>query len=416
MVRALADTFEPPTLDNQSKITHQLQCHSIAFVTQLIILYCILFCTLIMSNPNSPLHSPPGSPQPHQEQQQQPQQQDNIPPAWLTQLVDALRPPATTKLTSSLPPKYSANASQHATAFINSMEVYFALQESTGGKVITDKERILHTMLNTEGPVLLWVQSYISTFPNSNFVTFKASFLQRFTPANESSEALKFLQQHIHVLSRPDLKQAIDQYNELFLQKKQLVHGVQEQVFTLAYVSHLPRTLQGHVESKIREWQAANPLQVAAGNGQPPLINVMEYTTAAVPLCQSQWIANDRRYAIKKDSSSRVSGVSVTHGLVRDEDNTNQSIDVASSTLVNNAVGAYNSNGYNRGGYGNRYSSRGRGVGRQSTVPQWVLDYCRNNKLCYRCKEPFVADTHPLGRRCNRPFKRLDEKLRPQSN
>ena len=108
------------------------------------------------------------------------------------------------------------------------------------------------------------------------------------------------------MLSRPDLKQSIDQYNELFLQKKQLVHGVHEQVFTLAYVSHLPPSLQGHVDSKVREWQSADPSLVATGNGQPPLNSVMEYTIAAVPLCQSQWITAERRYAAKKDSTFRV--------------------------------------------------------------------------------------------------------------
>ena len=181
--------------------------------------------------------------------QAQPQHQqinNNNPPSWLAPIIDALKPSPSTKLTSTLPNKYAVDTSQHATGFINSMDVYFTLQESSGGKVITDKEKILHTMLNTEGPALLWVQNYIGTYPNSDWITFKTGFLQRFTPANESAEALKFLQQHIHVLSRPDLKQAIDQYNELCLQKKQLVCGVHEQVFTLAYVSHLPRTLQGN--------------------------------------------------------------------------------------------------------------------------------------------------------------------------
>src|SRR5260370_36923907 len=150
------------------------------------------------------------------------------------------------------------------------MEVYFSLQ-SNGDTTISDKDKILHTMLNTQGAAQLWVQNYIQSFPLSDWLTFKTNFLQRFTPANESSETLKFLQHHIHVLSRADLKQAIDQYTELFLQKKQLISGVQEQVYSLAYVSHLPRTLQGHVESKIREWQAEHPSLVAAGNGQPPL-------------------------------------------------------------------------------------------------------------------------------------------------
>jgi hypothetical protein len=351
-----------------------------------------------------------------QQQQPQPQPNNNNSPSWLPQIIEALKPSPSTKLTSTLPNKYAANTSQHATGFINSMEVYFTLQESGGGKVITDKEKILHTMLNTEGPALLWVQNYIATYPDSDWLAFKTGFLQRFTPANESGEALKFLQQHIHVLSRADLKQAIDQYTELFLQKRQLVHGVLEQVFTLAYVSHLPRTLQGHVESKIREWQAAHPLLVAAGNGQPPLITVIEYTTAAVPLCQSQWISNDRRYAIKKDSSSRVSTTNVVHTVARDEEFVNKSYGVAVPPMLNNAVAAYSGNGYIRNYNSNRYGNRGRSEARQISVPQWVIDYCRNNKLCFRCKEPFTADTHPPGRRCNRPLKRLDEKLRPQSN
>jgi hypothetical protein len=340
------------------------------------------------------------------------------PPAWVAHLADALKSSATTptKLSTSAPAKYAADGKQHATGFISAMEVYFNLQQRSGGNVITDQEKVLHTMLNTEGPALLWVQNYITTFPDSDFNTFKASFIQRFTPANESAEALKFLQQHIGVLGRADLKLAIDQYNELFLQKKQLVHGVHEQVFTLAYVSHLPSTLQGYVESKVREWQAANPLLVAAGNGQPPLIDVIQHTIAAVPLCKSQWAASERRYAIKKDSSTRVSGANVIHTITRDEESTNQAKDTVSSTVVNNAVGTYNSNGYNQDGGGNRYNNRDRAVGRQSTVPQWVTDYCRTNKLCFKCKEPFTPDTHPLGRRCNRPFKRLDDKLRPRSN
>ena len=362
-----------------------------------------------MSNPNSPLHSPPGSPQPHQEQQQQPQQQDNNPPSWLPQIIEALKPPSSSsKLSSSLPNKYSASTSQHATGFINSMEVYFTLQESSNGKTITDREKILHTMLNTEGPALLWAQNYVSTYPDSDWSTFKSSFVQRFTPANESAEALKFLQQHIHVLSRADLKQAIDQYNELFLQKKQLVHGVHEQVFVLAYVSHLPRTLQGYVESKIREWQAANPLLVAAGNGQPPLITAIEYTTAAVPLCQTQWSSNERRYAAKKDSATRVGSINSINGASQDESGKDVS-------LINSAVASYNSNSA-RNSYGGRINTRGRDMRRPAIVPQWVIDYCRSNKLCFRCKEPFTPDTHPPGHKCNRPFKRLDEKLRPRSN
>jgi hypothetical protein len=217
-------------------------------------------------------------------------------------------------------------------------------------------------------------------------------------------------------LSRPDLKQAIDQYNELFLQKKQLVHGVHEQVFTLAYVSHLPHTLQGHVESKIREWQAANPRLVATGDGQPPLVTVTEYTTAAVPLCQSQWTANERRFAIKKDSSSRVSATNVIYSTAGDEEATGIVGGTVSSAVANNAVGSYRGNGYSRGGGGSRYNNRGPRVARPPTVPQWVIDYCRSNKLCFKCKEPFTPTTHPPGRVCNFPFKRLDEKLRPQSN
>jgi hypothetical protein len=299
------------------------------------------------------------------------------------------------------------------------MEVYFTLQQGAGGRIITDREKILHTMLNTEGPALLWVQSYNGTYPNSDFPTFKTAFIQRFTPSNESAEALKFLQHHIHVLSRADLKQAIDQYNELFLQKKQLVHGVHEQVFTLAYVSHLPRTLQGHVESKIREWQAANPQQVAVGNGQPPLISVIEYTVAAVPLCQTPWSSNERRFALKKDSSSRVTNVNAVQGVVRESDATGASQVVPPPPAQTNAVGSFNNNGSDRGGNGNRFSSRGRGgsgAARRSTVPQWVLDYCRNNKLCFHCKQPFTPETHPPGTRCTRSFQRLDPKLRPQSN
>ena len=124
----------------------------------------------------------------------------------------------------------------------------------------------------------------------------------------------------------------------------------------------------------------------------------------------------DRRYAVKKDSSSRLSTTNVVHAVARDEEFVNKSYGVAVPPMLNNAVAAYSGNGYNRNYNSNRYGNRGKGVVRQVSVPQWVIDYCRNNKLCFRCKEAFTADTHPPGRRCNRPIKRLDEKLRPQSN
>lgn len=339
---------------------------------------------------------------------------NNNPPAWVAQLAEAMKPSTPTKLTVAPPAKFSADASQHATTFINSMDVYFTLQQSTGGKVITDKEKVLHTMLNTEGPAQLWVQNYISTYPDSDFGAFKASFLQRFTPTNESTEALKFLQQHIRVIARSDLKQAIDQYNALFLQKKELVHGVHEQVFSLAYVSHLPRTLQGYVESKIREWQTANPLSVAVGDGQPPLNTVIEYTTAAIPLCQTQWFTSERRYAVKKDSPSRMDTASV---LQSDGDTrmSNTSHNTTPSAISTSVVGSY-SNRFRRGGDGNGGRFNNRGPPRRSTVPQWVIDYCRSNRLCFKCKEPFTPETHPVGSQCTRPFKRLDDKLRPRSN
>ena len=40
-------------------------------------------------------------------------------------------------------------------------------------------------------------------------------------------------------------------------------------------------------------------------------------------------------------------------------------------------------------------------------MPQWVTDYCRNNKLCFKCKQPFTPDTHPPGTRCSRSLNDL---------
>jgi hypothetical protein len=341
---------------------------------------------------------------------------NNNPPQWLTQLADILKPTSNNKLQTPQPEKFVAISSQHATSFIKSMEVYFKLQQNNN-KVISDEDKILHTMLNTEAAALLWVQNYINTYLGSSWDTFKSKFIARFTPVNESAEALKFLQEYIKVLGKNDLKQAIDQYTEIFLQKMELVHGVHNQVFALAYQAHLPRTLQGYVESKVREWQAANPDQVTAGNGQPPLNDIITYTTTAVPLCQSQWISNERRYAVKRSSTYRTTSISA---MVHDDNVLSGIIDVQTPPIVNNAVASYsnnnNSNYPNKNNYSNRLSNRNRNTSQRNTVPQWVIDYCRTNKLCYRCKEPYTSDTHSPGKRCIRAVKRLDEKLRPQSN
>jgi hypothetical protein len=296
------------------------------------------------------------------------------------------------------------------------MERYFILQ-SNGNTTISDKDRILHTMLNTDNDVQLWIQNYIEAYPNSDWNIFKNEFIDRFTPANESSEALNFLLHHIHVLSRADLKTAIDQYTALFLQKKALVRGVQEQVFSIAYVSHLPKSLQGHVESKVREWQANHPDQVAVGNGQPPLNDIQQYTYAAVPLCQSQWNTSERRQAVKKDSTYRSSNISA---MVRDDNCiSNVSNDTQQQPISSNAISSYRNNGNYGSRYNNsnnRFGNRGSNNVRQLKVPQWIINYCMQNKLCFRCKEPFTPETHPPRRRCTRPFKRLDPSLQPQSN
>jgi hypothetical protein len=122
---------------------------------------------------------------------------------------------------------------------------------------------------------------------------------------------------------------------------------------------------------------------------------------------------------MKKDSSSRVSNINAVQGIVRESDATGASQVVPSPAAQTNAAGSFSNNGYDRGGNGNRFNSRGRGgsgAARRSTVPQWVIDYCRNNKLCFNCKQPFTPETHPPGTRCARSFQRLDPKLRPQSN
>src|SRR6201999_4176777 len=115
--------------------------------------------------------------------------------------------------------------------------------------------------------------------------------------------------------------------------------------------SHLPRTLAGYVENKIREWQQAHPQLVAVGAGYPPLNTVMEYVTAAVPVCQTQWNVDERRYAVKKESSYR--GASSSSIQIEDDTGTSYAVNSMDTRASN----------------GNRVESRSRGPFR-SNIPQ----------------------------------------------
>jgi hypothetical protein len=347
----------------------------------------------------------------------QPQQQENgnIPATLLRQLLEAVKPPSS-GIKVPEPTKYTSDSNQHAGAFIRTMETYFELTSNGDNNRYSDSKKIGTVLLQTGGLAQVWVQTFIDSYAQSTWENFKVNFLQRFVPANQSAEALKFLQEHIRVLSRPDLKQAIDQYTEIFLQKKQLISGVNEQTFSLLYQQHLPRTLFGYVENKVREWQANHPASVAANEGQPPLVEVIGYTNQAVPLCQSVWMATERRYATKKDSSNRTTPTNAIH-TISDSSEMGQSNVVDSAPI--NAITSFNGN---RSGIsssssngGMRGSNRFRAGGRPNSVPQWVMTYCREHRLCYRCKEPFPG-THTPGQPCRRAAKKLDDKLRPQSN
>ena len=357
-----------------------------------------------MSGNNQP------QPQQQQEEVEAPQQNNNnggVPAALLQQLLEAVRPPSSS-IKVPEPTKYTSDSTQHAGAFIRSMETYFELTSNGDNNRYSDSKKIGTVLLQTGGLAQVWVQTFIDTYPQSTWDNFKSNFLQRFVPANQSSEALKFLQQHIRVLSRPDLKMAIDQYTEMFLQKKQLINGVSDQTFALLYQQHLPRTLLGYVENKVREWQASHPAAMLTNEGQPTLVDIIAYTNQSVPLCQSVWISTERRYATKKESSNRTAPITAVQAV---PDTADMLYGNSRDVVANNAMTAFNGsrNGNMRGG--NRF----RGGARQSSVPQWVMDYCRQNRLCYRCKEAFPG-THTPGLPCRRPVKKLDDKLRPQSN
>jgi hypothetical protein len=350
---------------------------------------------------------------PPSEQQEQPiqpqgqQNSNNIPASLLRQLLEAVKPPSSS-IKVPEPTKFTSDSTQHAGAFIRTMETYFELTSNGDSNRYSDSKKIGTVLLQTGGLAQVWVQTFIDTYPHSTWDNFRTNFLQRFVPANQSEEALRFLQEHIRVLSRPDLKHAIDQYTEMFLQKKQLITGVNEQTFALLYQQHLPRTLYGYVENKIREWQASHPAAMAMNEGQPPLVDVISYTNQSIPLCQSVWTATERRSATKKDSFTRTSSVAALQSVpVAAEPTSTNSHDDATAS----AITTFNSN---RGG-NMRGSGRFRGAARQNSVPQWVLDHCRQNRLCFRCKEAFPG-THTPGQLCRRAAKKLDDKLRPQSN
>jgi hypothetical protein len=344
--------------------------------------------------------------------QQQQHNGDNISANVLRQLLEAVRPPSN-GIKVPEPTKFTSDSTQHAGAFIRTMEIYFELTSNGDNNRYTDSKKIGTVLLQTGGLAQVWVQTFIDSNPQSTWDNFKANFLQRFVPANQSAEALKFLQEHIRVLSRPDLKQAIDQYTEIFLQKKQLISGVNEQTFALLYQQHLPRTLFGYVENKVREWQASHPEAVARNEGQPMLVDIIAFTNQAIPLCQSVWSTTERRYATKKDSSTRTAPMNAIHTALEDS---NASASHVHDTFASNAVKAFNNNRSGGNGSGGmRGGSRFKAGARPNTVPQWVMNYCREHRLCYRCKEPFPG-THTAGQPCRRPPAKLDDKLRPQSN
>ena len=87
------------------------------------------------------------------------------------------------------------------------------------------------------------------------------------------------------------------------------------------------------------------------------LISVIKYTVTAVPLCQTPWSSNERRFALKKDSSSRVTNVNAVQGAIRESDATDASQVVAPPAAQTNAVVSFNNNGSDRSGNGNRFSS-----------------------------------------------------------
>jgi len=361
------------------------------------------------SSSSQPSHSIPA------QQQQQRNNNDNISATLLRQLLEAVRPPSSS-IKVPEPTKFTSDSTQHAGAFIRTMETYFELTANGDNDRYTDGKKIGTVLLQTGGLAQVWVQTFIDSYPQSTWDNFKANFLQRFVPANQSAEALKFLQEHIRVLSRPDLKQAIDQYTEIFLQKKQLITGVNEQTFALLYQQHLPRTLFGYVENKIREWQAAHPNAVARSEGQPQLVDIIGYTNQSIPLCQSVWLATERRYATKKDSPNRTASLNAVHAVADSGDMVASDFrDAVATNTINAFNGNRSGNGSGNWNGGVRNGNRSRASARPSSVPQWVMNYCREHRLCFKCKEAFPG-THAPGQPCRRAAKKLDDKLRQQSN
>src|ERR1700682_2381548 len=84
-----------------------------------------------------------GNNQPQQQEQQQqvPQQNNNnggVPAALLQQLLEAVRPP-TSSIKVPEPTKFTNDSTQHAGAFIRTMETYFDLTSNGGNnRYITD--------------------------------------------------------------------------------------------------------------------------------------------------------------------------------------------------------------------------------------------------------------------------------------
>jgi hypothetical protein len=127
-----------------------------------------------------------------------------------------------------------------------------------------------------------------------------------------------------------------------------------------------------------------------------------------MPLCQSVWITTERRYANKKDSTSRSTPVNAIRTAAADADELHANTD---GVVHTNAVSAFNGNGSGGARGGSRFRGSGVGARRNNNMPQWVMNYCRQHRLCFRCKEAF----HP-NQPCSHPPKQLDDKLRPQSN
>ena len=108
-----------------------------------------------------------GNNQPQQQEQQQqvPQQNNNnggVPAALLQQLLEAVRPP-TSSIKVPEPTKFTNDSTQHAGAFIRTMETYFDLTSNGDNNRYSDSKKIGTVLLQTGGLAQVWVQTFIDT-------------------------------------------------------------------------------------------------------------------------------------------------------------------------------------------------------------------------------------------------------------